>query len=836
MAAVVVEAPSGRVVHVNARARELERHLHRRIPSELGSGWEIFHPDGRPYRTDEWPLVRSITTGEEVVNEDYFNVLADGSRLFVRCSSMPIYDDGQIVGGLLVMEDVTQHKRAEEALIEAQRRSETILESITDAFVAVDREWRYTYLNERALASARAAHGEELTSGDMLGKNCWDAFPELVGTTFDERLHTALGEQRVVQFDAYSPRTDRWLEVHAYPSRDGLSVYSRDISERRWGQEEIGRRVEQQALVAGLGLQALASDDLDSLMREAMTLVAGALDVGLTGIAELLPGGGAIRMSTGSGWNEGVVGDRTEAAAPDSQWGYTLAAAAPVVSEDLGSDRRFAASAVALEHGAVSGAGVVIQATERPFGVLEALSTTRRSFSDSDVNTMQAVANVLATAIRRVEYESRILEVRDNERRRIARDLHDEALQDLTDVIAQASTAVPGAGDAEQRLARLAPALKRVGSQLRGAIYDLRLAGEESRPFPELLTALVELQRAMSTDCDIELELGAGAPSGPLGKSGTEILRIVAETIINARRHSNARRIRVVAAGSAKHLSVEISDDGRGFDTAATPTAAGGSGIEGMRERAGLLDGDLEITSEPGAGTRVRLSVPLSRGHDTADETVRVLLVEDHTAVREAIAAQFEREPGFDVVGQAASLAEARALLDEHIDVAVVDLGLPDGNGSDLIKDLRHAHPRAEALVLSASLDRAQTAHAIESGASATLDKTAHLDEVVDAVRRLRAGETLLDLDEVIELLRFAGSRRAQEREHHQAIESLTPREHEVLQALADGLNSQTIADRLHITTRTQRNHVANILTKLGVHSQLQAVLLALRYDIVKPH
>jgi PAS domain S-box-containing protein len=956
VAAVVVEAPSGRIVQVNARAREMvERQLGRTMPSALGPDWEIFHPDGRPYRTEEWPLVRSITSGEEVVNEDYFNVLPDGTRLFVRCSSAPIYDDAQIVGGLLVMEDITEQKRAEEqqaylagllentedaivaldagwvvtvwnqgaermygwtadevlghhtlevarlemsdeeraearravaergrwrrevvahrkdgtavcvevitvalrgqrgeitgyfgihrdmterkrheqALREAQQRNETILESISDAFVAVDREWRYTYLNEPALATARVALGAQLTIGDLLGKSCWEAFPELVGTTFDEQMQKALDEQKAVQFEAYSAGTDSWLEVHVYPSQDGLSVYSRDISVRKWAEQEIAHRAEQHALVAGLGLQALASDDLDALMREAATLVAGTLDVELSGITELLPGGEAIRMRVGSGWKEGVVGGLTEPAGPDSQWGYTLASHAPVVSEDLRSEPRFTASAVVLEHGAVSGVGVVIQATEQPFGVLEALSRSRRAFAESDVNLLQLIANVLATAVQRVEFESRIIEVRDTERRRIARDLHDDALQVLTDAIAQASTAQPGSGDAEPRLARLTPALKRVGAQLRGAIYDLRLTEEENRPFPELLTALVELQRAMTAPGrDIQLRVGDGTPAGPLGKRGTEVQRIVGEAIINARRHSDARHIRVVASGSTKHLSVEIADDGRGFDTL---SSTGGFGIMAMRERAAVLDGDLEITSEPGAGTRVCLTLRLDQHGNSTDEAVRVLLVEDHTAVREAIAAQFEREPGFEVVGQAATLAEGRALLNDHIDVAVVDLGLPDGNGSDLIKDLRQANPRAQALVLSAGLDRTQTARAIESGASATLDKTAHLDEVVDAVRRLRAGETLLDLDEVIELLRFAGDQRAQEREHREAIERLTPREHEVLQALAEGLDSQTIADRLHITTRTQRNHVANILTKLGVHSQLQAVLLALRYDLVKP-
>jgi DNA-binding NarL/FixJ family response regulator len=193
----------------------------------------------------------------------------------------------------------------------------------------------------------------------------------------------------------------------------------------------------------------------------------------------------------------------------------------------------------------------------------------------------------------------------------------------------------------------------------------------------------------------------------------------------------------------------------------------------------------------------------------------------------------FEREADFDLVAQAGTLAEARGMLDE-IDVAVVDLGLPDGYGGDLIKELATVNPRAQALVLTASLDRAETARAVQSGASGTLDKVVQLDDVVHAVRRLRAGETLIPLDEVGELLRFADRQREQEHLDRAAIETLTRREIEVLQALANGRDSQAVADLLHITVRTERNHVASILTKLGVHSRLQALLFALRYGVVE--
>jgi DNA-binding NarL/FixJ family response regulator len=91
----------------------------------------------------------------------------------------------------------------------------------------------------------------------------------------------------------------------------------------------------------------------------------------------------------------------------------------------------------------------------------------------------------------------------------------------------------------------------------------------------------------------------------------------------------------------------------------------------------------------------------------------------------------------------------------------------------------------------------------------------------------------VLAVDEVVQLLRFAGRQREHERTDRDAIERLTAREREVLQALGDGLDSQAIAQQLSISIRTQRNHVASILTKLGVHSQLQAVLFALRYDVI---
>jgi DNA-binding NarL/FixJ family response regulator len=116
---------------------------------------------------------------------------------------------------------------------------------------------------------------------------------------------------------------------------------------------------------------------------------------------------------------------------------------------------------------------------------------------------------------------------------------------------------------------------------------------------------------------------------------------------------------------------------------------------------------------------------------------LRVMLVEDHASFRQAIALVLDREPEFEVVAQVGSLAEARQAL-EKIDVAVVDLALPDGNGADLIDDLHRYNPGVKVLVLSATLNATNFVR-VQAGASRVLDKLASLDEIVDAIRRLEA-------------------------------------------------------------------------------------------------
>ena len=214
------------------------------------------------------------------------------------------------------------------------------------------------------------------------------------------------------------------------------------------------------------------------------------------------------------------------------------------------------------------------------------------------------------------------------------------------------------------------------------------------------------------------------------------------------------------------------------------------------------------------------------------DGPIRLLIVDDHRSFRESIAFMLDRQDDLHVVGQAGSLAEARRILDaarERIDVAMIDLDLPDGNGIDFIAGLRARQPDIIVLVLTGSDSAADRAYAVEAGAAAVLHKSADVREIAEGIRRLRRGESLTPPHELVELMRVAGRLRAREHSVKVALERLTDREREVLAALADGLSDKAIAQRLGVSDKTARGHVMNLLGKLGAESRLQAVVLAAR-------
>ncbi len=213
---------------------------------------------------------------------------------------------------------------------------------------------------------------------------------------------------------------------------------------------------------------------------------------------------------------------------------------------------------------------------------------------------------------------------------------------------------------------------------------------------------------------------------------------------------------------------------------------------------------------------------------------IRVLLVDDHQLLTGSLSKVLAAESDIEVVGRAATVAEARELLGDRLDVVLMDYRLPDGTGAEATRAIKQRWPTARVVMLTALADDETVLESIQAGADGYLTKDTAVDEVVSAVRSAYAGETLLPRAVIVGIAQRVAAARDRGPERRQ-VEPLTPRELEVLRALTEGLSTPEICEQLFIAPNTLRTHVQNIMGKLRVHSKLEAVAFALRHGLVEP-
>ena len=726
------------------------------------------------------------------------NYRKDGALFYNKLSISPVRDEeGSLTGFIGVQENVTERRRAEEELHASLKELADLKFALDESAIVAftDQRGRITYVNDRFCEISKYSRDE------LIGQDHRIINSKYHPREFIRNLWRTIAQGRV------------WRGELRNRAKDG-SIYWVDTTIVPFLNER-GKPYQYVAIRSEITDRKRSEEEL----RESNTLLRSVIEG--TNDAIYLKDAWGRYLMVNSTAAEVIGRPIEEILGNDDAQLLPPEVARPLMKIDrevmtTGEARKLEESLP------VAGAVRTFYSTKAPY----------RDHRDEVAGVIGVSSDI--TELKKAEEELR--EIREAERARLARELHDVVLQDLTYALqtVQSSRSAPADGDDGSDLDDAATALRRSVHGLRGALQDLRTEEESGGSFVRLVESLVELNRRMNPGCEVEFNVDESFSEKLPEKTGKELLRIVQEALANARRHAGARRVSVAAGSSGEKLWVEVSDDGRGFDR---EEVSAGLGTRGMRERARALGGELRVTSKPGEGTTVRFELESSGkgGKESGEppaETARILLVDDHASFRQGVASALE--PVFEIVGQAGSLVEARAMLaGPSVDVGIFDLGLPDGYGGDLIKELRSANPRAQALVLSASEDRAEIARAVELGAAGILHKSASMDEVVEAVRRLQAGETLLPLEEVVELLRFAGVRREQEYEARQAIARLTDREKEVLALLAEGLDADEISRRLHISAKTERNHVASILAKLGVHSRLQALVFATRHDVV---
>ncbi|HVU91423.1 MAG TPA: response regulator transcription factor [Jatrophihabitans sp.] len=207
---------------------------------------------------------------------------------------------------------------------------------------------------------------------------------------------------------------------------------------------------------------------------------------------------------------------------------------------------------------------------------------------------------------------------------------------------------------------------------------------------------------------------------------------------------------------------------------------------------------------------------------------VRVLIVDDHAVFASSLAFVVDAEPDLKVIDTAGTVQAARdKARATHPDVVLLDYRLPDGDGVQLIPELNELRPAPKIVMLTATTSDQVLLAAIEAGVAGFIDKSRDLGEVLSAIRSAAAGESLVSPQLLARLLPRL------RRQHTEIGESITDRERDVLECLAEGLSNADIARRLSVSVHTVRNHIANLSAKLGAHSKLEVLAIAVRRGIV---
>ncbi|HEX7165543.1 MAG TPA: response regulator transcription factor [Acidimicrobiales bacterium] len=212
--------------------------------------------------------------------------------------------------------------------------------------------------------------------------------------------------------------------------------------------------------------------------------------------------------------------------------------------------------------------------------------------------------------------------------------------------------------------------------------------------------------------------------------------------------------------------------------------------------------------------------------------TTRVFLLDDHEVVRRGLRELLEGDSDIEVVGEAGTAEEALTRIPPtRPDVAVLDVQLPDGNGVEVCREIRSRHPEISCLMLTSFSDDEALFSAIIAGASAYVLKQIRGDELVNAIRRVAAGDSLLDPGVTAKVLDRLRAKPADDE-----LAALTEQERRILDYISEGLTNRQIGEEMYLAEKTVKNYVSNILGKLGMSRRTEAAAYAARLEERRQH
>jgi PAS domain S-box-containing protein len=581
----------------------------------------------------------------------------------------------------MIETQLVERQRAEEALQESEERFRNLIEHSVQGIIIHQGDTPLFANQAYADILGYASPDAILRLGSMM-----PLFAPHEHERIRQYRHTRMsGGEVPIQYEYQGMRQDGsliWLDNKVgmvnWRGKSVIQCSVFDITERKWAEADLKIRARQQAVVADLGQQALAGTQLAGLLHDTVTIVAQTLAVDYCKIMESLADGKTLLLLAGVGWHDGLVGSVTVDARDDSQAGYTLRSREPVVVDDLRTETRFSGPQILHDHSVISGVSVLIGGLDRPYGVLGVHTVTRRHFTRDDVHFLQAVAHILAEAIERKRVEealreardelerrvqdrttelsqtleilqeqiverqqgeeqlrrsqaqlralsTRLLSIQEEERRRLAREIHDELGQSLTvlkidlawvrqhlttqqEVLRQKTVKMSYLIDATTHtMRRLATNLRPKALDDLGLVAALEWQVHDFQEHTGIVCALTIDPEDMHLDAE----------------RSTTVFRIVQEALTNVARHAYATHVTISLRAGEETLELEVRDNGRGISEQAVADAQS-LGLVGIRERVLHWDGDVHIQGHRNQGTVLVVRLPLTISRSAASPLHRL--------------------------------------------------------------------------------------------------------------------------------------------------------------------------------------------------------------------
>ncbi|MBI4749753.1 MAG: PAS domain S-box protein [Acidobacteria bacterium] len=403
----------------------------------------------------------------------------------------------------------------------------------------------------------------------------------------------------------------------------GASTIARDISVQKQAEQKLKTRAQQQAVVAELGQKALSNTPATELMETAVNLVTQISGFGFCGVVEYNLNEDTTFFKFGGGWEDKQFRDMRWPVGNTNFWNKVVQEKQPISFERIPGDASPTAPGQPQALGEFKSLCTLIPGSSHPFQILVVFSPSQTRFGPEDSYFLQAVANILATAFERKRAEenrSRLLErmmsSQEQERRWIARELHDETGQSLTSLLVglrmiMDASSLKAAREQADRLRKITiQTLDNIGRLARGLhpsiLDDLGLVIAVNRYAAEYQTSY-----GIETET---LSEGMDQPELPASIKIT-LYRIFQEALTNVAKHAQATKVTISVKRQPNTITLQVKDDGIGFDLESALRSSSHSlhlGLLSMRERANLLGGHLQIVTAPSCGTTLTAVIPLT--------------------------------------------------------------------------------------------------------------------------------------------------------------------------------------------------------------------------------